>query len=92
MAVDEVDCLAGNLFAIEGDGLRPAHGRVTEEREQLVRLHRRIHALQDCRVQLLCVCEQTVAVTNDVEVPQWKVGGAMKGSAERRAKSLKLLW
>ncbi len=69
IAVDEVDRLAGDLIAIEGDGLGSAHAKVPEEIEHIVLLHRRIHALQDGRIHLSCVRERTIAVANNVEVP-----------------------
>jgi hypothetical protein len=75
IAVDEVDRLAGNLIAIEGDGLRSAHAKVPEEIEHVTLLHRRIHALQEGRIHLSRVRERTIAVGNDVEVPKMEVGG-----------------
>jgi hypothetical protein len=74
ISVDEVDRLAGNLIAIEGDCLWSSHAEVPEEIEHVIRLHRRIHALHNSRVHLMRACERTVAVTNDVEVPEMKVG------------------
>jgi hypothetical protein len=74
VSVNEVDCLAGDLIAIEGDGLRAAHAEVPEEIEQVIGLDQRIQALQDGRVHLPRVCERTFAVANDIEVPQMKVG------------------
>ncbi len=74
VSVNEVDCLAGDLIAIEGDGLRAAHAEVTEEIEHVIWPDQRIQTLQDGRVHLPRVCEGTVAVANDVEVPQMKVG------------------
>jgi hypothetical protein len=74
VSVNEVDCLAGDLIAIEGDGLRAAHAEVTEEIEHVIWLDQRIQTLQDGRVHLPRVCERTVAVANDIEVPQMKVG------------------
>lgn len=73
-SVNEVDCLAGDLIAIEGDGLRAAHAEVTEEIEHVVWLDQRIQTLQDGCVHLPRVREGTVAVANDIEVPQMKFG------------------
>jgi hypothetical protein len=74
VSVNKVDSLAGDLIAIEGDGLRAAHAEVSEEIEHVIRLDQRIQTLQDGRVHLPRVCERTVAVANDIEVPQMKVG------------------
>jgi hypothetical protein len=74
VSVNEMDCLAGDLIAIEGDGLWAAHAEVSEEIEHVIRLDQRIQTLQDGRVHLSRVCERTVAVANDIEVPQMKVG------------------
>ncbi len=74
VSVNEMDCLAGDLIAIEGDGLRAAHAEVTEEIEHVIWLDQRIQTLQDGRIHLSRVCERTVAVANNIEVPQMKVG------------------
>lgn len=74
ISVDEVDRLAGNLIAIEGDCLWSSHAEIPEKIEHVIRLHRRIHALQDSRVHLLRIRERTLAVANDVEVPEMEVG------------------
>jgi hypothetical protein len=74
VSVNEVDCLAGDLIAIEGDGLRAAHAEIPEEIEHVIWLDQRIQTLQDGCVHLSRVCERTVAVANDIEVPQMKVG------------------
>jgi hypothetical protein len=74
ISVDEVDRLAGNLIAIESNCFWSSHAKVPEEIEYVVRLHRRIHPFDDCLVHLLRVRERTVAVANDVEVPEMKVG------------------
>jgi hypothetical protein len=74
ISVDEVDGLAGNLIAIEGNCFWSSHAEVPEEIEHVVWLHRRIHAFDDRLVHLLRVRERTVAVSNDVEVPEMKVG------------------
>ncbi len=87
--VNEVDCLAGDLIAIEGDGLRAAHAEVTEEIEHVIRLDQRIQTLQDGHVHLPRVCERTVAVANDIEVPQMKVGS--KPSVSHNAVSAETL-
>src|ERR1700722_21009427 len=73
--VYEVDLLAANLIAIEGNCFWSSHAEVPEEIEHVVRLHRRIHEFEDRLVHLLRVREWTVAVANDVEVPEMKVGG-----------------
>src|SRR6202042_2408196 len=57
ISVDEVDRLAGNLVAIEGNCLWSSHAEVPEEIEHVIRLHRRIHALDDRLVHLLRVPE-----------------------------------
>ena len=75
ISVDEVDRLAGNLIAIEGNCFWSSHAEVPEEIEHVIRLHRRVQALDDRLVHLLRVREWTVAVANDVEVPEMKVGG-----------------
>jgi hypothetical protein len=49
ISVNEVDCLAGDLIAIEGDGLRAAHAEVSEEIEHVIRLDQRIQTLQEWR-------------------------------------------
>jgi hypothetical protein len=74
ISINEVDCLAGDLIAIKGNGLRAAHAEVSEEIEHVIRLDQRIQTLQDGCVHLPRVREGTVAVANDIEVPQMKVG------------------
>ena len=73
--VDEVDRLTGNLLTKGGYGLRSPRAKVAEEIKHIIRFHRSIQALQDGRVHLLRICERTIAVANDVEVPKVKVGG-----------------
>jgi hypothetical protein len=75
ISVDEVDRLAGNLIAIDGNCLWSSHAEVPEEIEHVIRLYRRIHALDNSRVHFLRVRERTLAVANDVEVPEMEVGG-----------------
>ena len=50
------------------------HETAEEEIEHVIRLDQRIQTLQDGGVHLPRVCERTVAVANDIEVPQMKVG------------------
>jgi hypothetical protein len=90
VSVNEMDCLAGDLIAIEGDGLRAAHAEVSEEIEHVIRLDQRIRALQDGGVHLSRVRERTVAVANDIEVPQMKVG--RKPSVSHNAVSAETLF
>src|SRR5271170_7368734 len=52
ISVDEVDCLAGNLIAVEGNCFRSSHAEVPEEIEHVMSLHRRIHALDEPRSSL----------------------------------------
>ncbi len=74
VSVNEVDRLAGDLIAIEGDGLWASHAEVSEEIEHVIWLDQRIQTLQDGGIHLPRVSERTVAVANDIEVPQMKVG------------------
>jgi hypothetical protein len=74
ISVDEVDRLAGNLIAVKGYSLWPSHAEVAKEIDHVVRLDQGIQTFQDGRVHLPRVRERTVAVANDVEVPEMKVG------------------
>ncbi|MEO6804427.1 MAG: hypothetical protein ABI197_14410 [Granulicella sp.] len=74
VSVNEMDCAARKLIAIEGDGLRSSHAEISKEITHVVRFHRRIHALYDSRIHLLRICKWAVAVANDIEMPKVKIG------------------
>lgn len=53
---------------------RLPHAEVAEEIENVVRLDTRIYTICNRIIHLLDVCKRTLAVPNDVEVPEVEVG------------------
>jgi hypothetical protein len=81
--LDEMDGLASQSFSIRRHVPGAAETEVSEEVERIVRFHTGIHALQNRLIHLIHlihlvhlvrVGKRTLAETNDVEVPQMKVG------------------
>ena len=74
IALNKVDCPAGQPLPISGHLFRSPHAKVAKEIENIIRLNARIHSAEDSSVHLLRICKWTIAVPNDVEVSEVKVG------------------
>jgi len=74
IAFDEVDGPAGQPLSINGHTFRSTEAEIPEEIENIVRFGASVDALADRFVHLLRVCKWTIAVPNDVEVAEMKIG------------------
>ena len=75
IAFDEVDGPAGQPLSIGGHTFRSSQAKIPEEIENIVRFGASVDALADRFVHFVRVRKGTIAVPNDVEVAEMKVGG-----------------
>ena len=74
VSLDKMDRLAVQAFAIGRDLFDAAHAEITEEIQRVVCLDTLVHPIHDARVHLFRGRERSIAVANDVEVPEMEVG------------------
>jgi regulator of RNase E activity RraB len=74
VSLDKMDRLAVQALAIGRDLFDAAHAEITEEIQRVVWLDTLIHTIHDARVHLFRGRERSIAVANDVEVPEMEVG------------------
>lgn len=75
VAFDKVDGPARQPLSIGGHAVRSSEAEISEEIESIVWLGGCVDALADRFVHLLGVRKGTIAVPNDAEVAEMKVGG-----------------
>lgn len=75
VAFDKVDGPASQPLSIGGHTFRSSQAEVPEEIENIVRFGASVDTLADRFVHLLRVRKRTIAVPNDVEVAEMKIGG-----------------
>jgi hypothetical protein len=74
IAVNEMDRLAAQALAVGRDLFNIAHAKVPKEIERIVLLNARVHPIQDARIHLFRALKRTIAIADDVEVPEVKIG------------------
>ena len=74
VSLDKMDRLAVQAFAIGRDLFDAAHAEITEEIQRVVCLDALVHSIHDARIHLFRCRERSIAVANDVEVPEMEVG------------------
>jgi len=75
VAFDKVDDPANQPLSIGGHAVGSSEAEISEEIKSIVRFGASVDTLADRFVHLLRVGKRTVAVPNDVEVAEMKVGG-----------------
>jgi hypothetical protein len=74
VSLDKMDRLAIQALAIGRDLFDAAHAEITEEIQHVVWLDTLVHPIHDARDHLFRGLERSIAVANDIEVPEVKVG------------------
>lgn len=74
VAFDEVDCFAVDPLAIGRDLFDSPQAEISKEIEHVIRLHTFVQTVCDHLVHFLSSRKGTIAVPNDIEVTEVKVG------------------
>ena len=74
ISVREMDRLAAEALAVGRDLFNTAHAKVPKEIERIVLLDVRVHPIRDVRIHLFRTRKRAVAIADDVEVPEVKIG------------------
>jgi hypothetical protein len=68
-----MDSLAGKPFPVSCHLFRSTQTEIPKEVDDIIWLDARIHSVSDCVVHLVQIRKWTIAVPNNVEVPEVKV-------------------
>jgi len=74
VSLDKMDRLAVQALAIGRHLFNAAHAKIPKEIERIVWLDVRVHPIRDARIHLFRVLKRTIAIANDVEVSEVKIG------------------
>jgi hypothetical protein len=74
VSLDKMDRLAVQTLAIGGHLFNAAHAKIPKKIERIVWLDVRVHPIRDARIHLFRVLKRTIAIANDVEVSEVKIG------------------
>jgi hypothetical protein len=74
VSLDKMDRLAVQALAIGRDFFNASHAKIPEKIERIVWLDVRVHPIHDARIHLFRVLKRTIAIANDVEVSEVKIG------------------
>jgi hypothetical protein len=74
VSFDKMYRLAVQPLAIGRDFFNAAHAKVPKEIERIVWLDLRVHPIRYARIHLFRVLKRTIAIANDVEVSEMKIG------------------
>ena len=74
VSLNKMDRLAVQALAIGRDLFDAAHAEIAKEIQRVVWLDTLVHPIHDARVHLFRGRERSIAVANDVEVPEMEVG------------------
>ena len=74
IAFNEMDLFAVQTLAIGRDLFDAAHAETAEEIQRVVWLDTLVHPIHDARVHLFRGRERSIAVANDIEMPEVIVG------------------
>src|ERR1017187_3238937 len=69
-----MDRLAVQALAIGRYLFNAAHAKIPKEVERVVWLDVRVHPIRDVRIHLFRALKRTIAIADDVEVPEVKIG------------------
>jgi hypothetical protein len=74
VSLDKMDRLAVQKLAIRSHLFNAAHAKIPKKIESIVWLDERVHPIRDARIHLFRVLKRAIAIANDVEVPEVKIG------------------
>jgi hypothetical protein len=74
VSLNNVDRLAVQAIAIGRHLFSIAHAEIPKEIERIVWLDVRVHPICDVRIHLFRARKRTIAIADDVEVPEVKIG------------------
>jgi ABC-type Zn2+ transport system substrate-binding protein/surface adhesin len=74
VAFDKVDCPAGQTLSIGGHTLRSSEAEIPEKIKDIAWLGASVDTFADHIVHLLRIRKRAIAVPNDVEVAEMKIG------------------
>ena len=75
VSLDKMDGLAVQALAIGRHLFNAAHAEVSKEIQRIVWLDVRVHPIRDVSIHLFRALKRTIAIADDVEVPEVKIGG-----------------
>jgi hypothetical protein len=74
VSLDKIDRLAVQTLAICRHFFNASHAKISKKIERIVWLDVRVHPIRDARIHLFRVLKRTIAIENDVEVSEVKIG------------------
>ena len=74
VSLNKMDRLAVQALAIGRHLFNVPHAEIPKEIERIVRLDVRVHPIRDVRIHLFRARERSIAVADDIEVPEVKIG------------------
>jgi len=74
VSLNKMDRLAVQALAIVRHLFNVPHAEIPKEIERIVRLDVRVHPIHDVRIHLFRARKRTIAIADDVEVPEVKIG------------------
>ena len=74
VSLNKMDRLAVQALAIGRHLFNASHAKIPKEIERVVWLDVRVHSIRDVRIHLFRVLKRTIAIADDVEVPEVKIG------------------
>ena len=74
VSLNKMDRLAVQELAIGRHLFNAAHAEIPKKIERIVWLDVRVHPIRDARIHLFRVLKRTIAIANDVEMPEVKIG------------------
>ena len=74
VSLNKMDRLAVQALPIGRHLFNTAHAEVSKEIQRIVWLDVRVHPIRDMRIHLFRGRKRTIAIADDVEVPEVKIG------------------
>src|ERR1035437_4145060 len=74
VSLNKMDRLAVQALAIGRHLFNAAHAKIPKEVERVVWLDALVHPIRDVRIHFFCALKRTIAIADDVEVPEVKIG------------------
>jgi hypothetical protein len=74
VSLDKMDRLAVQELAIRSHLLNASHAKIPKKIERIVWLDVCVHPIRDARIHLFRVLKRTLAIADDVEVSEVKIG------------------
>jgi hypothetical protein len=78
ISLNKMDRFAAQTLAIGRHLFNAAHAKIPKEIERIVWLDVRVHPIRDVRIHLFRARKRTIAIADDVEVPEVKIGGELR--------------